>query len=78
MSRDFVVEGAVKVKVHKKYPWPCQDEPFRTLELFTDDVLTKNPETGKYTCHTGLCCINIILRDDEVEPWGRDVTLRML
>jgi len=43
-----------------------------------DDVLTKNPETGKYMVHTGLGCFNIILKDEEVTPIEGEVHLRLL
>lgn len=73
-------DDALRVKKDGVYPWPTlkcvPPEPDRTIELFTDDVLTKGAD-GTYTVHTGICCFNIVLKDDEVEPWGRDVNLRI-
>lgn len=79
MGYSFTIkaEHALKVKKDGHYPWPCQREKDRTIELFTDDVLTKNADDGKYVIHTGLGCFGIVLADDEVEPWGRDVALRL-
>ena len=43
----------------KEYPWPCKSKPDRTITLFDDDLLTKDPKTGTLTKHTGLCCFGI-------------------
>lgn len=78
MGYNFTIKNGFKVKARGVYPWPCRDAPERTIELFEADVLTKDPETGKYMKHTGLGCFNIVLTDDQVEPIGRDMPLRML
>jgi len=44
----------VRPKENGEYPWPCQDKPDRTIPLATDDILTKDPSTGKYMVHTGI------------------------
>lgn len=78
MGYDFTIKNGFTVKERGRYPWPCEPEPKRTIELFPGDVLTKNPENGTYMKHTGLGCFNIILSDAEVEPIGADVALRLL
>ncbi|CAA2107721.1 hypothetical protein [Variovorax paradoxus] len=85
MGYDFTIkkENAWRVKQDGDYPWPPCAKAFpleqdRTIHLSTRDVLTKSDETGKYMKHTGLGCTNIILKDEEVEPWGQDVKLRLL
>lgn len=56
-----------RVKKDGVYPAPCQPQPDRTYQLFTRDVLTKNPKDGTYRVHTGLSIGGIVLKDDEVE-----------
>ena len=83
MGYDFTIakERAVRVKTQGRYPWPAMNatppEPNRTIELFTDDVLTKGTD-GTYMKHTGLGCFGIALHDDEVEPWGSDQNLSLM
>jgi hypothetical protein len=77
MGYKFTISGGVRVKADKEYPWPCASSPNRTIELFTDDVLTKS-EDGTYMVHTGVGCFGIVLKDEEVEPIGKDVALRIL
>ena len=66
MGYKFSIDQYYKIKKEAEYPWPCTDEPNRKITLFTDDVLTKSDD-GTYTKHTGLCCCNIQLKDNEVE-----------
>jgi len=77
MGYDFTVKGAVRPKKDGEYPWPCASEPDRTITLYDDDVLTRQ-DNGKYLKHTGLGCMNIMISDEEVEPWGEDKRLRLL
>lgn len=56
----------IKVKKDGRYSWPWNGDVNRTIELFTDDVLTKAKD-GTYNLHTGIGCCNIQLKDDEVE-----------
>lgn len=82
MGYNFIVSNGVRVKKAGDYPWPPskprdEEDKNRTIDLDTDDVLTKSPD-GTYIVHTGLCCFGIVLRDDEVEPIEGDVKLRML
>ena len=65
--QSYNVTGYYRVKVHKKYPAPCEPEPNRLYEIFTDDVLTKDEKRGTYTIHTGLMLMGIVLADNEVE-----------
>ena len=58
MSHSYRVGNGLKVKKEGKYPWPYYKDQNRTILLFTDDVLTKDPN-GTYTKHTGICCFNI-------------------
>ena len=77
MGYNFTIKDGVRIKEEGDYPWPWTDEPHRTIHLYTDDVLTKS-EDGTYMKHTGLGCLNIRLKDDEVEPWGKDCDLTLL
>lgn len=51
------------------YPWPCKPHPDRTIELFDDDILTKQPDGGGYTKHNGICCVNIPVPDDHLDAY---------
>ena len=79
MGYSFTLPKGIAFRVKKEgvYPWPWDGDKDRTIELFTDDVLTKS-ENGKYIKQTWLCCMNIVLNDDEVEPITEDTHLRML
>ena len=55
-----------KVKQDKVYPWPCSLDKNRTLEIFTDDVLSRQKD-GTYVCHTGIMKVDIHIPDDDVE-----------
>lgn len=68
----------VSPKESGQYPWPCDAEPERQITLFDDDILTKDPSTGRYMVHTGIGCFNIVLTDDQVVVGAEDVSLRML
>lgn len=50
----------------KHYPWPCESLPDRKIELFDDDILTKQRDGAGYTKHTGLCCLNISVPDEDL------------
>lgn len=86
MGYNFTIKNGLRVKKDGRYPWPLKpehqrpgtDDANRTIELFTDDVLTKDPDTGRYMVHTGLGCFGIVLTDDEVEPIGKDSHLRLI
>lgn len=77
MSYAFSIDGALRVKADKTYPWPCAPEPDRTIDLFDDDVLTKS-EDGTYMKHTGLGCLHIVIPDEDLVPWGKPCELVML
>lgn len=77
MGYDFTIKNGFRVKRDGIYPWPCKPEPNRTMQLFTSDVLTKQPD-GRYMKHTGLGTFGHVLKDDEVEPIGKDMALRLL
>lgn len=89
MGYGFVIskEHAYKVKEKGEYPWPIrnrsawnpgEDGSKRTITLYTNDVLTKDPETGLFMKQTGLGCFGIVLQDHQVEMWGHDISLQML
>ena len=85
MGYDFTVKAAsaYRVKAEGDYPWPPCAKAFpleqdRTIHLYTDDVLSKCSTTGHYMKQTGLGCMWIILKDEDVEPWGSDLKLRLL
>lgn len=65
----YSLKGAYRVVKPGCYPWPlrCGGEPERTFELLADDILTKDEETGTYTCHTGIMCSGIVIPDDAVQ-----------
>lgn len=58
------------------YPWPCDSDKDRTIQIFDDDVMTKSPN-GKYTMHTGICKLNIIIPDDHLTLWEKEPKLVM-
>lgn len=60
------------------YPWPCEKDPSRAIEVFDDDVFTKTNE-NRYTMHTGLCKTNIQIPDELMvdHPDGTELALRM-
>lgn len=78
MGYAFTIKNGFKVKARGEYPWPCASSPDRTIELFTDDVLTKDPKDGTYMKHTGLGCFGIKLTDEQVEPIDGPSHLQML
>ena len=75
MSYAFTIKNGFRVKSDGKYPWG--DPPDKLVELHQDDVLT-HAEDGTYVRHTGICCVNIWLKPDEVEPIGKPVALQMI
>lgn len=77
MGYDFTIKNGFHPKADGRYPWPCKDRPNRTIELFTDDVLSKQPD-GTWMKHTGLGCGHIVLTDEQVEPIGKPINLRLL
>ena len=77
MGYNFTIKDGFRIKQEGEYPWPWAGEPHRTIHLYLDDVLTKS-EDGTYMKHTGLCCLSIRLKEDEVEPWGKDCDLTLL
>ena len=66
-----------KVKQDESYPWSCESDPNRKMDLFTDDVLQKN-ENGTYTKLTGICCCNIVIPENDIEPIEKEIKLRMV
>jgi len=75
MGYNFKFDEYYVVKKEGEYPWPCASQPDRTIELFTDDVLTGS--NGKFTKHTGICCTNILLTKNQVEFIKKQVKLSM-
>ena len=65
-------------KEQGRYPWPCADQPDRTIELLDDDVLTKDTNTGTFMVHTGIGCFGIVLTDDQVVLGDKDIHLTMV
>jgi len=66
MGYNYKLDKYYVVKKEGKYLWPCKSQPNRTIELFTDDVLTKNDD-GTFTVHTGICCFGICLKKNQVK-----------
>lgn len=78
MGYDFtIIPPWYRVKEDKEYPWPCKPDPNRTIEIYTNDVLTKQPD-GKYQKHTGLGCLNIPISDEDVILQDKPANLRLL
>lgn len=65
-------------KAHGHYRWRGADEPDRTIELFEDDVLTKDPKRGTFMVHTGIGCFGIVLTDAQVILGEKDVHLSLM
>lgn len=61
----YTLTGFYRLVKPGHYPWPCADEPNRTIELIDGDILTKD-EDGSYRTHTGIMCFRIQLPDDAV------------
>ena len=78
MGYRFNIKNYYKVKKEGQYPWPCKGYADRTIELFNDDVLTKDSEDGTFMKHTGLGCVGIILKDDEVYYVPETARLQMI
>tara|TARA_R110000824_G_scaffold12226_5_gene53512 strand:- start:6297 stop:6533 length:237 start_codon:yes stop_codon:yes gene_type:complete len=78
MGYQFKVIDGCRVKEDKEYPWPCASDPNRTIELFDDDVLTKDLENGTYMKHTGIGCFNIVIPDEDIEQIEGDTDLQMI
>lgn len=77
MGYSFTISNGLKPKQDVVVPWPCESDPERTYQLFADDVLTKDKDTGKYMCHTGLGVMNLVLTDEQIEPWGVEKRLQI-
>jgi len=77
MGYSYEIKNYYKVKEDGSYPWPCQMDKDRTIELFTDDVLVKQ-ENGTYIKHTGLCCFGIILTPKQVKRVKEKTVLQII
>ena len=77
MGYDFCLKGCIHVRRKKTYPWPCPSDPKRTIPIWAKDVLSRQRK-NRYTCHTGLCCINIHIPDADVVPFKKDCYLRLI
>jgi len=78
MGYNFKIDNYYKIKhKEKEYPWPCGGHPNRTIVIFDDDVLTKG-ENGKFTKHTGICCLNIIIPVEDVIKQDDVANLRLM
>ena len=66
-----------RVNTDKIYPWPCKSDPNRIIDIYTDDVLTKQ-DNGLYQKHTGLGCLDIVIPDEDVKLQDKDINLRLL
>ena len=77
MGYDFKIKNWCKIKDKQKtYPWPCKSQPERKIELFDDDILTKE-KNGRYIKHTGLCCCNIIIPDEDLIHQNQAIRLKI-
>jgi hypothetical protein len=77
MGYDYKVKNYYKVKKDGYYSAPCPADEKAVWELYTDDILTKNPD-GTFVCQTGICRTGIILKDDEVIFFEKETTLRLM
>ena len=65
MAWEYTLDTHYTVLEKRKYPWPCQPQPNRMLELWPGDVLTKHPN-GSVTKHNGLCMTNIRVPESDL------------
>ena len=65
MAWDYKLDTHYTVREKRQYPWPCQLQPNRMLELWPGDVLTKNQQGG-VTKHNGLCMTNIRVPESDL------------
>ena len=77
MGYAYKLDKYYVVKKEGEYPWPCQSQRKRTIELFTNDVLTKN-SNGTFTIHTGICCFGIRLKKNQVKLVKKPVGLEII
>jgi len=78
MGYDFTIKSWYKIKhKEKEYPWPCEGKPDRMITLLDDDVLTKSDD-GKFTIHTGMCCVGIIIPKEDLIKQDKPANLRLI
>jgi hypothetical protein len=77
MGYTYRLNEYYKVKKNGEYPWPCPSEKDRNIELFTDDIFTKN-ENGTFMKETGLGCFGIVLQEDQVELIKKPIRLQII
>lgn len=66
MARDMGEVGDYqRVREDKVYPWPCEPQPNRTIQLFNDDILTRSKD-GTFVKHTGICCAGIVIPESDI------------
>jgi hypothetical protein len=61
----YTMEAYYTVKEPKKYPWPCEPDPKREIDLYPGDVLMKNPN-GTINKHNGLFMMNIHVPESDL------------
>ena len=49
----------------KYYPWPCESQPDRTIELIQDDILVKT-DTDTFTMLTGIAKLGILIPEADL------------
>ena len=76
MTWSYTLGKHYKVKERKTYPWPCQANADRTLELSASDVLTKSAD-GTMTKRNGLLITGIMVPSGEMEEVFEPVRLRV-
>jgi hypothetical protein len=62
----------------KEYPWPCKDNPKRTVDIYNDDILVINSEENGICSvikHTGLAAIGILIPKDDLKEYHDTIQL---
>lgn len=76
MSYDYKLPRYYRVKANKNYPWPWAQDKSRTMEIFTEDVLTLR-EDGTFMKHTGLGTFGHVIPMEDVELVEEGVVLHV-
>lgn len=77
MGYDYELFNYYTVKKQKKYPWPCEPQPDRMIEVWPEDVLTR---TGPnvYDMQTGIYKIGLQIPDEDTTLHDKSAYLRLI
>lgn len=77
MGYDYTLPEYYVVKETKRYPWPCDNQPDRTIEVYPEDILTKK-SNNRYNMQTGIYKMGIHIPDEDVVFHPEACHLRLL